>query len=274
MAVSSSHDWPGMTTRYAWLSAHEEESHTGAGQVGVAFTEHRDVAYRSHGTTRRASYPAGSVICSGDAPIVWSQVRGPTEALEIYPDPSLLAGLGAFAHGAAAWPSTPCRVGLVDPVVLSVATELRRAHVTDHHVSDVRASTLAHLVARHVLERYAGHRLARPGRPTRLPSWAVDRVHALVDAELGGTLTLDRLAAEVHLSPYHFARSFRATVGAAPHAFVTQLRMNRARTMLTTTGLPVEEVARAVGFTNSSHFRRVFRAHTGTAPGRYRDATR
>jgi AraC family transcriptional regulator len=92
----------------------------------------------------------------------------------------------------------------------------------------------------------------------------------LIDAHLAATLTLDRLAATVHLSPHHFARAFKATVGLAPHAYVTARRMDRARSLLRDTDRPVADVATAVGFTNLSHFRRVFRAHAGDTPAAYR----
>jgi AraC family transcriptional regulator len=79
------------------------------------------------------------------------------------------------------------------------------------------------------------------------------------------------LAAVVALSPYHFARAFKASTGMPPHRFVTQRRMDRAMGLLTTTRASVTEIAYAVGFGNVSHFRRLFRRHTGFLPGAVRD---
>lgn len=259
--------WPGLTSRYAWLAPHEDETRTGRGQIGVAFSAHRDVTYASGGRRSTVSYPGGSVICSGDSPIVWSAVRDHTEALEIYPDPELVASTaGRAPEASGGWLVARSVVGRADPVVLAVASRLRRAHVGGGYLGDTAASTLAHLLARHVLTEYAGVHVERVPGHTRLSGASLRRVHDLVEAELDGMLTLDRLASQAHLSAFHFARAFKASVGIAPHAFVTSRRMDRARLLLLTTSRPVERVATQVGFVNVSHFRRVFRAHAGCSP--------
>ena len=56
------------------------------------------------------------------------------------------------------------------------------------------------------------------------------------------------------------------------HAYQTQLRLNRARGLLTA-GLPTAEVAVMVGFYDQSHLGRFFREAYGVAPGRYAAAT-
>ncbi|MCA2216565.1 AraC family transcriptional regulator [Jidongwangia harbinensis] len=263
--------WPGFTSAWAWLPPHAHETVTGAHQVGVAFSGHRDVHVRSGARAGRASYPGGSVVCSGADPIVWSDVRDPTEALEIYPAADLVASVGGTGAG---WPTDRTVVGAADPVVVGVAGIIRRAHVASAYLGETASSGLGHLLVRHVLTEYGGQRLPPAPGHTRLSRAQVSRVADLVAADLGGRLTLDRLAAETHLSAHHFARAFKATVGQAPHAYVTARRMDRARLLLATTGLGVADVAKAVGFANLSHFRRVFRAHTGAGPAAYRSAVR
>lgn len=267
---SSTRQWLGMRSHHAWLAPHDDETVTGPGQVGVAFSAHRDVRWQAGGATRSASYPGGSVVVSGSAPIVWSRVRETTEALEIYPDEALLSSFsGAAPANARALGEEP-HVGIADPIVLGVASVLRRAHATGESLSDVASSSLAHLLAGHVLRRYGGVALEPRPRATRLPAQALASVHELVESELGTTLTIDRLAQAVHFSPFHFARAFKATVGMAPHEFVTSRRIDRARLLLVTSGDPVARVAARVGFQNLSHFRRVFRSHTGVLPSQLR----
>ena len=67
------------------------------------------------------------------------------------------------------------------------------------------------------------------------------------------------------------ARAFARTTGLPPHRFVTSRRMDRARLLLWNSDRPVDDVARAVGFSNLSHFRRVFRDFHGVAPRALRD---
>jgi len=53
-------------------------------------------------------------------------------------------------------------------------------------------------------------------------------------------------------------------------AYLIQLRIKLAATMLRDTGLPVTEIHQRVGFNDDSHFRRTFRKYTGASPSEYR----
>ena len=72
------------------------------------------------------------------------------------------------------------------------------------------------------------------------------------------------------LSPFHFARAFKATTGLAPHRFVTTRRLEAAKAAILTSDASVVRVAHQVGFSNVSHFRRVFRRELGVTPGQLR----
>jgi AraC-like DNA-binding protein len=81
-------------------------------------------------------------------------------------------------------------------------------------------------------------------------------------------VTLADAAAAVHTSPFHLHRVFRAATGVTPHAYLTQLRVDRARELLRE-GRSVGETAVAVGFRSRGHLARVFRVRTGVHPSRY-----
>lgn len=250
-----------MRSEYASLPAHEDPTETGPYQVGVAFSGHAGLPWESGGRSARADIRPGSAVVTGGDGVTWLRVAEPTEALEIYPDPELLRALSGG-------PVTMDRpvAGAADGVVLGIGSVLRRVHATDAYLGDVAASTLAHRLAAHLLTRY--HGVPVPAGPGTLDARSVDRVAAYVDSELAGPLTLDRLAAVAVLSPYHFARAFKGTTGLTPPEFVTCRRMDRARRLLRSE--PVETAAAAAGFGNLSHFRRVFRRHTGLPPSAYR----
>jgi AraC-like DNA-binding protein len=75
----------------------------------------------------------------------------------------------------------------------------------------------------------------------------------------------DRFAAAAGVHPNHLSRLCRRFEGMSLVAWLTRLRMQRARDMLLA-GLPVEQVARACGYAEQSHFRRIFRRQHGTSP--------
>lgn len=113
------------------------------------------------------------------------------------------------------------------------------------------------------------HRSLAPP-PSGLSSERLRRVQDYVHAHLADNLTLTDLAAVACLSPYHFARAFKASTGASPLAFVLARRVERARDLLARSDLPLAQVAYACGFASQAHFSTVFRKHTGATPGQYR----
>jgi len=99
------------------------------------------------------------------------------------------------------------------------------------------------------------------------------RVLEFVDAHLDeAELSLPRLAAEAHLSEFHFARMFRASMGCTVHDWVAARRLDRARALLRETPLPLADIAAACGYASASHLSQRFKAGTGTTPGQYRSA--
>jgi AraC family transcriptional regulator len=265
-AASSARVWPGLRTEHAWIPVHRRPTTTGVGQVGIAFGGHRRLVYETAGHTVETDHAPGVTIVSGVDPVSWLRVDEPVEALEMYPDPELVTEVAARRAGTG---DVIPRIGVQDGTVLAIGSAFRRAHATG--LTDVAASTLAHRLVDHLLDRYAGlpepDRRARAGR---LDAATVDRIAELVETRLGSPLDLADLAAVARLSPYHFHRCFRVTTGLTPHAFVTARRMDRARLMVSATTRPVDEIAASVGFTNLSHFRRVFRRHHGGPPSALR----
>jgi AraC family transcriptional regulator len=106
-----------------------------------------------------------------------------------------------------------------------------------------------------------------------LASAARRRVLEFVDAHLDDTdLTLPRLAAEAHLSEFHFARMFRQSMGCTVHDWVAARRLDRARALLRETTLPLADIAAACGYAGASHLSRQVKAATGATPGQLRRA--
>jgi transcriptional regulator GlxA family with amidase domain len=89
-----------------------------------------------------------------------------------------------------------------------------------------------------------------------------------------GDYRVERLASQVAMSPRHFARVFRAEVGCPPAVYVESARVEVARRMLETTGLPVDDIARAAGFGTAETMRRAFARRVGASPTEYRDRFR
>lgn len=80
---------------------------------------------------------------------------------------------------------------------------------------------------------------------------------------------LNELAEEVHMSKYQLVRAMRKATGLTPVAWRHNARIIEARHLLSE-GQPIAQIAHVLGFTDQSHFHRVFRAYVAASPGRYR----
>ena len=103
-----------------------------------------------------------------------------------------------------------------------------------------------------------------------LADWQVRKVTAYMRAHIDEPIGLDDLAALAGLSRFHFCTAFRQATGSTPHNWLVNLRIERARFLLSRPGLPVTEVALAVGYETPSSFAAAFRRVTGTTPSLFR----
>ncbi|GGT12531.1 GlxA family transcriptional regulator [Streptomyces purpureus] len=108
-----------------------------------------------------------------------------------------------------------------------------------------------------------------------LPQREADRFSSVIlwaRENLHQSIKIDELASRALMSPRTFARRFQEAMGASPHAWLVNLRLSRAEELLETTDLPVEEVARQVGYTSAAALRHQFMQRRGVPPRSYRRA--
>ncbi len=104
----------------------------------------------------------------------------------------------------------------------------------------------------------------------RLDQKRLQRVMGLIEERIGEDIRLSSLAEAVALSPFHFARKFKAATGEAPAAYVTRRRVERAEELLRHTRLSIPEIAYKLGFAHQSHLHRAFKKRLGQTPGSVR----
>lgn len=89
-------------------------------------------------------------------------------------------------------------------------------------------------------------------------------------AHASATVSIAAIADDCQLSPSYFIRAFRHTVGATPYQWQLAQRIERARALLAGTAMSIIDVGSACGFSDQTHFTRVFTKLVGIAPGRWR----
>ncbi|MCV9966750.1 AraC family transcriptional regulator [Pararhizobium sp. BT-229] len=103
-----------------------------------------------------------------------------------------------------------------------------------------------------------------------LCDWQFKRVIAYLSIRIGSSVRVSDLAAEVNLSPSHFARAFTIRLGLSPYTFIMKLRIERARALLVTSDKSLAEIAFNCGLSDQAHFNRFFRRFVGMPPSQWR----
>jgi AraC family transcriptional regulator len=92
------------------------------------------------------------------------------------------------------------------------------------------------------------------------------RVQSYIEENLHRDIRLQELADLTDLSVFHFARSFRESLGSTPHQYIVSIRVQQAKTLLLRAEWTIQQVASATGFSDGGQFSKIFRKFTGVSP--------
>lgn len=254
----------GILVEYGRVLPGEGQSRTPGNAIGVAFTPQRRAAW-SVGNDKRLSgeIAPSSVFVTPAEGLEWHAWDLTSDSIEIWLDPEKLSEL-SHRHGGPSEIEFDLRDRIRDPIIVDIAARIRRL-LCGERPSVEGLAEIGQELSEHFLRRYHGVRIPHALRP--LDERRLKRVIDFIEAHLGSSLSLDRLADVAAMSPFHFARSFKAATGSTPHAFVLARRVERAAALIRMSPVPIASAAAATGFVSLPHFRRHFRDHWGLAPG-------
>ena len=136
--------------------------------------------------------------------------------------------------------------------------------------SHTHADRVACALTMHLLRRYTRMSAVDRWPKARLSSHNLRRAVQFIEDNIGRPLTLASIARVVSLSPGHFAHAFRQATGVAPHRFLVERRVERAKALLRHSDLPISEIADRIGCSSNSHFSVLFHRVTGITPREFR----
>ena len=160
-------------------------------------------------------------------------------------------------------------------------------HEIAHHIREIKAewgtgNVLGASVTRGLFLRLlmALSRYAAPGLSATAPppparrfadnEAAIAQAVRYMDEHFASPLSIENLAARVFLSPDRFTHLFGQVVGRTPRDYLRHLRVEQAKTLLTTTSANLDEVARLSGLGGAAYLVRVMQKETGQTPRRFR----
>ena len=153
---------------------------------------------------------------------------------------------------------------------LNLLMEQLRDELMRRKASPLFVQGIAQAIAIHLARHYAEMTRTPHSDSPSLPGFKLRQITDWMAERVSEEFSLDRLAARVGLSKFHFNRLFKSAMGVSPSHYHINLRIDLARRLLRETKKSIVEIALEVGYATPSHFAQTFRKETGLSPSDYR----
>ena len=153
-----------------------------------------------------------------------------------------------------------------DPLIHSIGVALKSELECSRIGSRLYVDSLTAALMIHLLRHYSAQKLLSQIGVNALPKQKLRQVIDYIHDHLEQDLALVELAAIAQVSPIYFSHLFKQSTGLAPHQYVIQCRIERAKQLLRQGKLTIAEVAHSLGFTHQSHLSRHFKRLVGVTP--------
>lgn len=130
--------------------------------------------------------------------------------------------------------------------------------------------SLLNSLAVYLQRRYGVKPIAELKPRNGLPKTRLNRVLEFIEEHLDQDITLAALADTAGMGPHYFSELFKQSLGISPHQYVLRRRIDRGRRLLHNPSISVLEAAVRTGFSDQSHFTKLFRRIVGVTPTKYR----
>lgn len=163
-------------------------------------------------------------------------------------------------------PAFQVRNAQVEAIAMMLFTE----HQQERFDNGLYLDSLTNVLAVNLLRNHTASKLKLPIYSGGLPPRQLSQVLDYIDAYLDRNIKLADLAQLLDMSPFHFSRLFKQSIGMTPHQYLSQQRVERAKQLLKKTDRLIIDIALECGFSSHSHLSKQFRQITGMTPKAYR----
>jgi AraC family transcriptional regulator len=227
---------------------------------------------RFAGISRVVPPPAGSILLVPAGRSAWWRWSDHSDSLHVFLAPELVERVAAEEFDLdPGRVSLPPLDGLHLPQLRSTMLAVNDELTADAAGGRLAAESLANLLAVHLIRNASAPRQPDGRTYGALPRGKLRAAVEYIEDHLDVSPSLERMAAAAHLSPYHFARQFKAATGLPPHQFVIARRVEQAKHLLEVDGdLSLAAIGVRVGFSDQSQFSHHFKRLVGVTPGQFR----
>ncbi|MGV8937389.1 MAG: helix-turn-helix domain-containing protein [Allorhizobium sp.] len=163
-----------------------------------------------------------------------------------------------------------CVVGRPDPVIGGLLGALFSCSDGEVDKSALFVDQISVAIGIHLAQHYGNRKSSSTAVRRKLSSRVQLELQSQIRCNLDGQISIEEMARTCNLSTRVFLQAFRETMGKAPHQWLTQERIEKAKHMMLTSNLPLKDITSQCGFADQSHFTRVFTRATGATPAAWR----
>lgn len=155
-----------------------------------------------------------------------------------------------------------------DALIQGIFSTLKAELETGGFSGTLLVDSLKTALAIHLLRNYCTT-VPKSSYGDSLPSAKLTLVTDYINAHLHEELKLTEIAAIAQISPYHFLRLFKQSIGVTPHKYILHSRIDKAKYLLQSSDLSIADIALRVGFCDQSHLTRCFKRILGLTPKQF-----
>ncbi|HEY9660437.1 MAG TPA: AraC family transcriptional regulator, partial [Allocoleopsis sp.] len=153
-----------------------------------------------------------------------------------------------------------------DAFIQNILSTLKAEAEVEGMGSHLLIDSLKTALAIHLLRDYCVTQPKLSSDTNGLPQNKLALVKEYIHENLHRNLKLEEIAAIANISPYHFLRLFKQSLGVTPHQYILQCRLHQAKYLLQHSNLTIDEIATRTGFCDQSHLTRYFKRIMGITP--------
>ena len=260
--------WQGITVELHSLPESEYPEHYVKGHRLAIMRRGQSLTYEwKQGSTwqSRQTYP-GAFFLQSHGDLNAPRWFKPFEIIAVALEPSFVARCFQDTINCELLRFQECRAEY-DTNIARFATHFETELLNNNYCGTLYGESLALAFSLYLLEKYSEFTtpLFHPKR--KLSSLQLKEVIEYIHAGLDSELSLTKLATQLNLSPFHFARLFKKSLGLSPHKYVLQNRIERAKKLITvSSNVSLTNIALQVGFYDQTHFGKAFKKYVGVSP--------
>lgn len=139
------------------------------------------------------------------------------------------------------------------------------------YLSEIMAIAEACELKNWLLEKIMSACQSVAGKRAEKANTVIEQAKEYIQKNFGKDISLDDVSREVDISPYYFSKIFKDSTGKNFIEYLTEVRIERAKELLVSSGCSMKEICSSVGYSDPNYFSRAFKKNVGITPTEYKE---